>query len=155
MFKRHIWTRFRKIRRAWCSIHGAQITRESFLSTKCRRGTKLEAMQSGTHRHLRLASLRHEVGRGECPRSVSQSHDYTATSRSFIILAMRGGGRRDLSLRGKIAKPLFEEVGWGGSVAASGLPPKDQDTRESPGSARISLPRHRLHKFRGGALPTP
>lgn len=70
---------------------------------------------------------------------VSRSHDYTATSRSFIIPAMRGGRQRDLSLRGKIAKPLFEEVGR--SVAASGLPPKDQDTPESPGSVRISLPR--------------
>ena len=70
---------------------------------------RLNLRQSETRRHLRLASPRHEVGRGECPQSVSQSHDYTATSRSFIIPAMRGGGRRDLSLRGKIAKPLFEE----------------------------------------------
>lgn len=63
--------------------------------------------QSRTRRHLRLAFPCHEVGRGEYPRSVSRSHDYTATSRSFIIPPMRGGGRRDLSLRGKIAKPLF------------------------------------------------
>lgn len=72
----------------------------------------LNLRQSGTRRHLRLASPRHEIGRGECP-PVSRSHDYTATSRSFIIPAMRGGGRRDLSLRGKIAKPLFEGVGLG------------------------------------------
>ena len=70
---------------------------------------RLNLRQSETRRHLRLASPRHEIGRGECPQSVSQSHDYTATSRSFIIPAMRDGGRRDLSLRGKIAKPLFEE----------------------------------------------
>lgn len=76
----------------------------------------LNLRQSGTRRHLRLASPCHKVGRGECPRPVSRSHDYTATSRSFIIPAMRGGGRRDLSLRGKIAKPLFEGVGPGGKA---------------------------------------
>lgn len=97
---------------------------------------ELNSGQSGTRRHLWLPPC-HEVGRRECPRPVSRSHDYTATSRSFIIPAMRGGRQHDLSLRGKIAKPLFEEVGR--SVAASGLPPKDQDTPESPGSLRISL----------------
>lgn len=104
----------------------------------------LNLKQSRTRRHLRLAFPCHEVGRGEYPRPVSRSHDYTATSRSFIIPPMRAGGRRDLSLRGKIAKPLFgglagrEKGGRGGSAAASGLPPKDQDTPESPGSIQIS-----------------
>lgn len=93
----------------------------------------------------------HEVGRGECPRLVSRSHDYTATSRSFIIPAMRGGRQRDLSLCGKIAKPLFEGVSPG-SVAASGLPPKDQDTPESPGSVRI--PRPAADFINSSALPT-
>lgn len=78
---------------------------------------ELNLRQSGTRRHLWLThpslSSCHEVGRGECPRLVSRSHDYTATSRSFIIPAMRGGRQRDLSLRGKIAKPLFEGVGRG------------------------------------------
>jgi len=128
-----------------------RITRESFRSTRCRCGTKLETIGNSSSFAARLS----KIGRGECPRSVSQSHDYTATSCSFIIPAMRGGGQRDLSLRGKIAKPLLEGVGRRGSVAASGLPPKDQDTLESPGSARISPSRLRLHKFKGKARSPP
>jgi len=61
---------------------------------------------------------------------------------------MRGGGRRDLSPRGKIAKPLFEGVGrgaysriWTASKRPRhpGIPWLDPD---------LAPPRRRLHKSR-------
>lgn len=72
---------------------------------------------------LRIAEDREKE---DLPEQVSQDHDYTETSGSFIIPAMRHGRVRDLSLRGKIAKPLCGRAGQ--SIAASGRPPKEQDT---------------------------
>lgn len=111
------------------------------------RGTKLKTI--GNSSSFVAHPPCHEVGRRECPRSrcpgamIIQQH----RARLSFRLCAGGGGQRDLSLRGKIAKPLFEggRKGGGGevdrgSVAASGLPPKDQDTPESPGSVQTSLP---------------
>nr|KAF7410643.1 hypothetical protein H0235_013250 [Vespula pensylvanica] len=65
--------------------------------------------------------------RSQSLRKVSDGEDCGRPGEGRLTrIAMRHGRVRDLSLRGKIAKPLCGRAGQ--SIAASGRPPKEQDT---------------------------